>query len=339
MALYTGNHCPVCNKAFTDTDDVVVCPDCGTPYHRDCWVKAGGCVNADKHSAGYVWQPDFQPDGQAELTERVCPNCGTRNPASSQYCNHCGVPLGQAPRSAGGSQASGSQSAGAAGTTGGYRPAGSNAGSTDGQAAAGFGFFRRELSPDDTIDGIKARDWASFLGSSSLSYLAQFVRMELLHRKVSVSLSAFFLGPIYFFYRKMWKQGILFGLLDLLVAVPSVLLLFAAANSPLVSWVNADVLNTLSTLCFFLNWAQMVLRSLFAFYWYKQTASRRIHEICDRLPEGQDRSDALAMRGGASILPVILYLAVLFGLTFLMVILMGPGRTDAAALLMRSYMM
>ena len=32
MTRYTGNHCPVCEQAFTDEDDIVVCPDCGTPY-------------------------------------------------------------------------------------------------------------------------------------------------------------------------------------------------------------------------------------------------------------------------------------------------------------------
>ena len=39
MARYTGNHCPVCEQEFTDNDDIVVCPDCGTPYHRACWQK------------------------------------------------------------------------------------------------------------------------------------------------------------------------------------------------------------------------------------------------------------------------------------------------------------
>ena len=31
MALYIGNTCPVCGEKFKDDDDVVVCPDCGTP--------------------------------------------------------------------------------------------------------------------------------------------------------------------------------------------------------------------------------------------------------------------------------------------------------------------
>lgn len=333
MAFYTGNHCPVCNRAFTENDDIVVCPDCGTPYHRACWQKAGACVHADKHASGFTWQPDAQPQADPDQ-ERACPNCGARNPAGSQFCNHCGVPLAGAPRAgqAGSGRAGGRPDGASFG--GGAQSAASAA-----QQDAGFRFFRQELSPDDTIEGIKARDWATFVGPSSLSYLAQFVRMEVFHRKTSVSLSAFFLGPIFFFYRKMWKPGLLFALVELLMAAPTMLLLFAAAGSPLASWVSVDMVNVLSTVCFFLNWAQMILRSLFAFYWYRQTASRRIHEICDRLPEGQDRSDALAIRGGTSVVAVLLYFAALFALAFAMVWLMGPGRSEAMALLMRSYMM
>ena len=38
-------------------DDIVVCPDCGAPYHRACYEKQGGCVYADKHGTGFEWTP------------------------------------------------------------------------------------------------------------------------------------------------------------------------------------------------------------------------------------------------------------------------------------------
>lgn len=43
--------CPVCNNKFTDEDDVVVCPECGTPHHRECYFSNGGCFNEDKHNS------------------------------------------------------------------------------------------------------------------------------------------------------------------------------------------------------------------------------------------------------------------------------------------------
>ena len=125
------------------------------------------------------------------------PDCGAHNPADGRFCNHCGTPLGQdyPPRQQGAANGGpvytrpgGPQASGGAGGAQG-------ATNTAPQLGPGFaGIYRRELRPDDTIDGIKAKDWASFLGPSSLSYLAQFVRMDELKRKFSVSLSAFFLG-------------------------------------------------------------------------------------------------------------------------------------------------
>ena len=52
MARYTGNHCPVCEQEFTDNDDIVVCPDCGTPSprvmsHTSFVLKGGGWYVSD----------------------------------------------------------------------------------------------------------------------------------------------------------------------------------------------------------------------------------------------------------------------------------------------------
>lgn len=44
-------HCPVCNSNFTENDDVVVCPDCGTPHHRECYKKTGKCFNENMHGS------------------------------------------------------------------------------------------------------------------------------------------------------------------------------------------------------------------------------------------------------------------------------------------------
>ena len=57
MSNYTGYHCPVCGKAFVQGDDVVVCPDCGAPHHRECYRRLGHCALEDKHASGAQWQP------------------------------------------------------------------------------------------------------------------------------------------------------------------------------------------------------------------------------------------------------------------------------------------
>ena len=57
MNNYVGCVCSVCNKPFAAGDDIVVCPECGTPYHRACYQAAGGCVHEAQHAEGYAWQP------------------------------------------------------------------------------------------------------------------------------------------------------------------------------------------------------------------------------------------------------------------------------------------
>ncbi|HMO51234.1 MAG TPA: RDD family protein [Kiritimatiellia bacterium] len=36
--------CPYCRSAINTGDNVVHCPECGTPHHRDCWEENGGCT-------------------------------------------------------------------------------------------------------------------------------------------------------------------------------------------------------------------------------------------------------------------------------------------------------
>ena len=56
---YTNYKCPVCHNQFTEDDDVVVCPECGTPHHRECYIQNGNCANADKHGTNEPIEVEF----------------------------------------------------------------------------------------------------------------------------------------------------------------------------------------------------------------------------------------------------------------------------------------
>lgn len=93
---YTGIDCPVCNTRFGDSDDVVVCPVCGTPHHRECWHRNGRCINEEKHIEGFIWQMTDIPVAPAQKTEdniKVCPRCGEKNPVYEPVCIRCGERL------------------------------------------------------------------------------------------------------------------------------------------------------------------------------------------------------------------------------------------------------
>ena len=50
---------------FFDDEDIVVCPECGTPYHRECWNRVGTCIHSAEHGS-YEWKSD-----SAELREHL----------------------------------------------------------------------------------------------------------------------------------------------------------------------------------------------------------------------------------------------------------------------------
>ena len=341
MSNYTGSTCPVCHKPFTPTDDIVVCPDCGTPYHRACWPADGVCVNAALHGTGFEWKPETDPTD----SQPACPNCGARNPAGAHFCGHCGVPLPDHPQSVENSNNAGASGAGQAPHRPIYddpnydphqaahnqppRPDG--APHIDAYSAGPEGVYRREIGPEDPVNGIKARDWATFVGPSSLYYLMQFVRQEQSGQKFGLSFAAFFLGPIYFFYRKMWKLGALFAALDVAVTVPTYLALLVISDAAVVSGISTGWIVPAMDVCAVISWIVMIVRGAFAGYWYKKTCMRRIHAIYDRIPEGQDRRDMLALRGGVSIPAVVIYLAACLALTWMMFLL---GATPTAVMSM-----
>ena len=60
MPKYYGCPCEGCGKPLTLQDDIVVCPDCGAPYHRTCYEKMGLCIHAPAHGAGYEWKFPYQ---------------------------------------------------------------------------------------------------------------------------------------------------------------------------------------------------------------------------------------------------------------------------------------
>ena len=64
MALYENNSCPVCGKQFQPGDDIVTCPECGTPHHRACYRELGHCAHQALHGDGYAFTPADPPAEQ-----------------------------------------------------------------------------------------------------------------------------------------------------------------------------------------------------------------------------------------------------------------------------------
>ena len=90
MANYTGKKCFSCGEVFKDGDDIVVCPECGTPYHRECYLKEGKCINDALHESCQSWE---QTQESVESENIRCIRCGFENPPDKLFCEKCGTPL------------------------------------------------------------------------------------------------------------------------------------------------------------------------------------------------------------------------------------------------------
>jgi len=101
MARYENEPCCGCGNALSpQTEDVVVCPDCGAPMHRDCWRVANACPLAEKHSKEFRWQPSLLPPEPEENAAQpvdaaqpplVCPECGEVCEPEARRCENCGT--------------------------------------------------------------------------------------------------------------------------------------------------------------------------------------------------------------------------------------------------------
>lgn len=91
MANFIGSKCIVCDKLFEKDDDIVVCPECGTPYHRNCYLEKGNCINTELHEKNETWKAEDSP--HIQNGEIICTNCGIHNSSLSMFCEKCGLPL------------------------------------------------------------------------------------------------------------------------------------------------------------------------------------------------------------------------------------------------------
>lgn len=262
MIDYTGTKCPICGQPFLKGDDIVVCPECGAPYHRACYQKAGKCIFSDKHGSGEVWQAPHveapNPDGEA--ADRVCPHCGNHNPHSSLFCNSCGYPLSGTPQ----------QHANSAYQQGRYRSPEEMNAPQQNQGPFGWGSYpppnytdpRQNaprgqqiptmfdpmggVSPADTLDGVPAGDLARLVQNNTPYYIPVFFNYKRF-RRGRFNFCAFLFAGGWMLYRKMYKLGgIITGILLLLYIINTVVTLNYSIPlmQDIFSQIGVDILRT-----------------------------------------------------------------------------------------------
>ncbi|MBR6101771.1 MAG: DUF2628 domain-containing protein [Ruminococcus sp.] len=298
MGKYDGQKCIACNESFKDTDDIVVCPDCGTPYHRECWLREGSCINESLHLEGGFWKPEHERAASASADgEGIrCARCGHENPPDGLFCKRCGLPLTMEtlnePREFNDNP---EQSSTPRGNT--QSSFGNNMFEGNPTGSAGFGAqgpMRFDQNSD--IDGVKLGDYARYVGKNQFSFLAHFIRFGKFGGKASLNFCALLFPQYWFFYRKMNLIGTIYLLLTVALSIPTIMVMSFAGYLPSISFVTESLVKS-SNFSMILNAtssALMVLQcvaAIFANYWYYKTARKKIMTIRESSGFSEDTSE------------------------------------------------
>ncbi len=93
MSLAKGEKCSVCGAYLFEEDDIVVCPDCGAPHHRECYNKTGQCAFAEFHGTDNEYKkPQEAPQVEDATPKTVCGMCSKSYDVKEDFCPHCNAP-------------------------------------------------------------------------------------------------------------------------------------------------------------------------------------------------------------------------------------------------------
>ena len=321
MRLPENAFCPVCNRFFGEDDDIVFCPECGTPHHRDCYKAVGHCVNRGLHASGYSYYSENKPaEEKEEKTQQedkissIFENFKSDENDGKSVVEPIGFP---------------------------------NLINTD-------SVYEKD---DQKIDGESVADFAAAIRTNAPRFINLFKDFEYGKRKTSWNWGAFFFGSLYLFFRKMYKHAMAFMAAFVGVvyascfAITKVAPLYVEAvkkfadlyaqnkltNEDMMKLANVSEMSKANAVLYITLGIILVLRVIQALYadrFYKSTLTEIIKNVNNQLKDGasfiqspvfpsqssdlsqkQMKQYYLARRGGTSFFMALLAASAIYFLT------------------------
>lgn len=277
MSRFTGKLCPVCKTAFIEGDDVVVCPDCGTPHHRDCYKAIGHCGVQSYHAEGFVWNGRLPDEKESEPVRQE-----QIHPEPQQFSDpHCaeypsGTPNQEQVNSDYGKDINRDM------------PEMDALNSIPDPYQSAYRTIR-SITEDETrgADGVSSKELCYFAGKSIIHYAQAFNAFrngvmkngKLTPVKLFFNLCAGLFAPFHQFYRKMDLLGIGVLLAGILTSLPEVLTYYSNLQIIQFDASTQSLLSTLAVVGTVLNFAVTIMLCVFGDYIYYKTCVKRIKKI------------------------------------------------------------
>ncbi|MCR5306405.1 MAG: DUF2628 domain-containing protein [Oscillospiraceae bacterium] len=273
MLEYQGCKCHFCEKPFEESDDIVVCPECGTPYHRSCYLEAGHCTNTELHESGESWQMQRKKElhaaraeeKRAEIEELEAARERGELPKMFNATLYDGVRLNPNDPTVG-------------------------------------------LDPDEEYDGIKLGEIAEFVAVNRFYYLPLFRLMKQTGRKISFNFISLLFPQFYFANRKMWLGMIFSVILKTLIGLPNAIVLITERMGSRIAWLDTESAGFMNLLRIsaVADLAVSVLFFLFANYLYYRHAVRKISKLRAHSATEAEYLHGLKTEGGSNMWNVAL---------------------------------
>lgn len=292
--------CAACEQPFDADSDIVICPECGAPHHRDCWKAAGQCACVAKHADGYEWEPariviggsketsvTESATAQSEEERIVCPICGNETAKSEKYCERCG-----------------------------YYLAHDRDGAYAEDPFADFeGLF--DFDNSESIEGVPAGDVKRFVGGMWMYYIPRFIRMTRKQGSLTFNFTAFLMHGLWFISRKMYTIGVL---LTLMMTGISCYQIYFYSVSENMTGERLLFFTSLYIMFSGIEFLVMILSGVFGNKIYMKFCAKRIKKINAQATAqhatAEQFNEAMEEEGGVAVLQTlsvsICYLAVLY---------------------------
>lgn len=189
-----GISCARCHAYLFSEDDIVYCPVCGAPHHRECYNSLGHCALEEFHGTDRQYSAEKEREAKEIIAQKeasarneaenihTCIICGEKFPKEQRVCPKCGTANVNMPNAYA------------------FDPLGGIDGKTD------------------IGDGITAEEAKRLVAANTHRYIPKFANLSK-DKKTSWNWMAFLFPCPWFLSRKMHKNGIIAGFLTVIATI------------------------------------------------------------------------------------------------------------------------